>query len=46
MIDEARGPVPAAIIKAYDILLWLIGHVGKFPRSHRFVPGERIETRM
>ena len=46
MIEETRGPLPAAVTKAYDILLWLIGHVGKFPRSHRFVLGERIETRM
>ncbi|GAB1724423.1 MAG: diversity-generating retroelement protein Avd [Nitrospira sp. CR1.1] len=46
MSNEPPGPVPAAVTKAYDILLWLIGHVGKFPRSHRFVLGERIETRM
>lgn len=32
--------------QAYDLLLWLITHVGKFPRSHRFVLGERIETAM
>ena len=37
---------PAAVTKAYDLLLWLINHVGKFPRSHRFVLGERIETAM
>ena len=46
MIEETRSPLPAAVTKAYDILLWMIGHVGKFPRSHRFVLGERIETRM
>ena len=31
--------------KAYDVLLWLINHMGKFPRSHRFVLGDRIESR-
>lgn len=35
-----------AVTKAYDVLRWLINHLGKFPRSHRFVLGERIESRM
>ena len=38
--------LPAAVTKAYDIVLWIVDHVGKFPRSHRFVLGERIETKM
>ena len=38
--------LPAAVTKAYDLVLWLVNHVGKFPRSHRFVLGERIETKM
>ena len=37
--------LPAAVTKAYDVLLWLINHVGKFPRSHRFVLGDRIKSR-
>jgi len=42
-----RAPAePALVTQAYDLLLWLINHVGKFPRSHRFVLGERIETSM
>lgn len=42
-----RAPAePALVTQAYDLLLWLIQHVGKFPRSHRFVLGERIETSM
>ena len=45
-MSDLSGSSPAAVTKAYDILLWLINHVGKFPRSHRFVLGERIETRM
>jgi hypothetical protein len=45
--EAGLGPSsPAAVTKAYDIVLWLVGHVGKFPRSHRFVLGERIETAM
>jgi hypothetical protein len=35
-----------AVTKAYDVLRWFINHLGKFPRSHRFVLGERIESRM
>lgn len=46
MSADAFDTLPAAVTKAYDTLLWLINHVGKFPRSHRFVLGERIETRM
>ena len=41
-----RTTLPAVVTKAYDLLLWLVNHVGKFPRSHRFVLGERIETAM
>jgi len=29
--------------KAYDFCLWLLPHVVKFPRSYRFVLGERLE---
>lgn len=46
MTEEGTGTLPAAVTKAYDVLLWLITHVGKFPRSHRFVLGDRIESRM
>jgi 23S rRNA-intervening sequence protein len=38
--------LPAAVTKAYDIVLWLVDHVGKFPRSHRFILGDRIETKI
>ena len=31
MIDESTGNLPTAVTKAYDLLLWLINHVGKFP---------------
>jgi hypothetical protein len=30
------------ITKTYDLILWSCHHTGKFPRNHRFVPGERI----
>lgn len=46
MTEEGTGSLPVAVTKAYDVLLWLINHVGKFPRSHRFVLGDRIESRM
>lgn len=38
--------LPAAVTKAYDIVLWIVNHVGKFPRSHRFILGDRIENKM
>ena len=46
MTDEGAGNLPTAVTKAYDLLLWLINHVGRFPRSPRFVLGDRIELRM
>ena len=46
MTQEFPGVNPSAVTKAYDLVRWLINHIGKFPRSHRFVLGERIETRM
>jgi hypothetical protein len=46
MTDVGAGTLPTVFTKAYDLLFWLINHVGKFPRSHRFVLGERIESRM
>jgi hypothetical protein len=32
--------------KAYDRVLWSCHHTGRFPRSHRFVLGERIERNL
>jgi hypothetical protein len=37
MTQDFPGVNPSAVTKAYDIVRWLINHVGKFPRSHRFV---------
>lgn len=34
------------ITKAYDLIVWSCRHTSKFPRSHRFVLGERIERRL
>jgi len=36
----------AVIQKAYDLVKWSAQHTSKFPRSHRFVLGERIERRL
>ena len=33
-----------ALEKAYQFTLWLIPTVEKFPRTHKFVLGDRIET--
>ena len=29
--------------KAYDLCLWLLPHIAKFPRSHRFILGDHLE---
>lgn len=36
--------VPIVITKHYDLLLWLMKQVPKFPRSHKFLLGDRIQT--
>lgn len=42
MNEESAGILPVAGTKAYDVLLRLITHVGKFPRSHRFVHADGV----
>ena len=41
--DNARQTGPA-LEAMYRLLLWLIPAVDKFPRSQKFVLGDRIET--
>ena len=33
-----------AVPKLYDVILWLMGRVEKFPRSQKFTLGDRIIT--
>ena len=35
---------PIVIAKIYDLILWTIPHLDKFPRNHKFTIGDRIET--
>jgi|TARA_B100000315_G_scaffold223309_1_gene227993 hypothetical protein len=41
--DHARSTGPA-VEKTYQFLLWLIPTVEKFPRSQKFLLGDRIQT--
>ena len=34
------------ITKMYELALWGANHVAKFPRSHRFTLGDRLEVRL
>lgn len=34
------------ITKTYDLLQWAIGRVEKFPRSHRFTLGMRLQSKI
>jgi hypothetical protein len=43
MIDHSRR-TGAAIEAHYQFLVWLMPTVGKFPRSHKFTLGDRIEA--
>ena len=39
------SPEMLVITKVYDLVLWSCERVAKFPRSHRFTLGDRIERR-
>ena len=34
-------PTIQAVPKLYDVIMWLMGRVEKFPRSHKFTLGDR-----
>ena len=43
--EQLRAKKPVQIIpKMYDFILWMIRKVDKFPRSQKFVLGDRIES--
>lgn len=37
------GPELSAITKAFDLIVWFVPIIGRFPRAHRFSLGERME---
>lgn len=41
---KTRQSVPVVITRHYDLMLWLMQQVTKFPRSYKFVLGDRIQT--
>ncbi len=41
-MSEQRTTTPVILEKHYDLLLWLQQQVPRFPRSHRFVLGDRL----
>jgi hypothetical protein len=40
------NPELPVIRKTYDLVLWSCQHIARFPRTHRFVLGERMERRL
>lgn len=42
---KARAEL-SVIAKTYDLILWFVPIIGRFPRSHRFVLGERLEGKL
>ena len=43
----AKAPPEMLVIaKVYDLVLWSCHHTAKFPRSHRFTLGDRLERRL
>jgi four helix bundle protein len=46
MTDHSKEADAVVIQKTYDLLLWIIPQIEKFPRSYRFLLGDRIETKL
>ena len=46
MVNRQTAEELIVITKTYDFILWSCNHIGKFPRNHRFVLGERIERKL
>lgn len=38
------GQVAPVVTKSYDLILWMLPKLAKFPREQRFLLGDRIET--
>ncbi len=36
----------SALTKTYDLVLWIIPQLEKFPKSQRFLLGDRVETNL
>lgn len=34
------------IDRTYELIKWFLGHITRFPRSHRYTLGERIELKL
>jgi hypothetical protein len=34
----------SVVTKTYDLALWVLPHVSRFPRNHRFTLGDRLES--
>ena len=45
-IKTALANSPKAVEDCHDLLLWLIPHLDKLPRTRRFTLGERLESRL
>jgi hypothetical protein len=46
MSDLEKGRKLKVIQDVYDFTLWLLGHIGKFPRQHRYSLGIAMEKRL
>jgi len=39
-----KDTTPQAVQAGHELLRWMIPHIDKFPRIHRFTLGERLES--
>ncbi|MBT7307474.1 MAG: diversity-generating retroelement protein Avd [Gammaproteobacteria bacterium] len=43
-MKKNRDTTPKAVQRCHELLLWVIPHLDKMPRSRRFTLGDRLET--
>lgn len=41
-MNKNETPMPVAVLKTYDFVLWVVPKVEHFGRAHRFTIGERL----
>lgn len=39
-----KDQTPLVISKTYDLMVWTVNHTSRFPRSHRYALGLRLEN--
>jgi four helix bundle protein len=45
-LEKNTLKIPQAVQKTYDLILWVVPILVTFPKSHKFLLGDRIESKL